>query len=282
VVHVEAGLRTGNMRSPFPEEANRRLTGVVASLHLAPTARARLNLEHEGVDPEAILVTGNTVVDALQWAVRQPVDFTDGRVPALGRDRGLVLVTTHRRESWGRPMQQAMAGIADVAKEHPELDFLLPLHRNPVVRDAVQAILGGSDNVVLTEPLAYAEFAHVMSRCLLVVTDSGGVQEEAPSLGKPVLVLRDTTERPEGVDAGVVRLIGTHRVRVAHELERLLVDPKAYAEMAHAVNPYGDGHAADRAVGAIRAMLGLGAMPAAFEGGVPEQSARRSVASGRR
>jgi UDP-N-acetylglucosamine 2-epimerase (non-hydrolysing) len=282
VVHVEAGLRTGNMRSPFPEEANRRLTGVVASLHLAPTGRARLNLEHEGVDPEAILVTGNTVVDALQWAVRQPVDFTDERVPALGRDRGLVLVTTHRRESWGRPMQQAMAGIADVAKEHPELDFLLPLHRNPVVRDAVQAILGGSDNVVLTEPLAYAEFAHVMSRCLLVVTDSGGVQEEAPSLGKPVLVLRDTTERPEGVDAGVVRLIGTHRVRVAHELERLLVDPKAYAEMAHAVNPYGDGHAADRAVGAIRAMLGLGAMPAAFEGGVPEQSARRSVASGRR
>jgi len=264
VVHVEAGLRTGNLHAPFPEEANRRLTGVVTSLHLAPTARARSNLELEAADPATILVTGNTVVDALRWAVQQPVAFADERVASLGRGRGLVLVTTHRRESWGEPMQQAMTGLADVARDHPELDVLLPLHRNSVLRDAVQSVLAGLPNVILTEPLAYAEFAHLMARCLLVVTDSGGVQEEAPSFGKPVLVLRDTTERPEGVEAGVVRLIGTDRRRVAHEIERLLGDPTAYAEMARAVNPYGDGAAAQRSVGAIRSLLGLGPMPEAF------------------
>ncbi|WP_081682642.1 non-hydrolyzing UDP-N-acetylglucosamine 2-epimerase [Marmoricola sp. URHB0036] len=264
VVHLEAGLRTGNLRSPFPEEANRRLTGVVTSLHLAPTATARRNLELESVDPATILVTGNTVVDALQWAVQQPVAFTDERVASLGRDRPLVLVTTHRRESWGEPMQQAVAAIGDVARDHPELDVLLPLHRNSVVRDAVQPALGELPNVILTEPLAYAEFAHLMARCRLVVTDSGGVQEEAPSFGKPVLVLRDTTERPEGVEAGVVRLIGTDRQRVAHEIERLLDDPTAYAEMARAVNPYGDGEAARRSTGAIRFLLGLGPMPEPF------------------
>jgi UDP-N-acetylglucosamine 2-epimerase (non-hydrolysing) len=274
VVHVEAGLRTGNLRSPFPEEANRRLTGVVTSLHLAPTSTARRNLEREGVDPASILVTGNTVVDALQWAVQQPVVFTDDRVAALGRDRALVLVTTHRRESWGRPMAAAMAGLGDVAQAHPEVDFLLPLHRNQVVRDAVLEALGAAGNVVLTEPLAYAEFAQVMSRCTLVVTDSGGVQEEAPSLAKPVLVLRDTTERPEGVDAGVVRLVGTDRGRVAHELERLLTDPIAYGEMAHAVNPYGDGHAAMRCVAAIAAHLDGTAMPAPF---APAETGRARV-----
>lgn len=264
IVHVEAGLRTGNLRSPFPEEANRRLTAVVASLHLAPTSTARGNLERESVDPDSILVTGNTVVDALQWAVQQPVVFTDERVAALGLERGLVLVTTHRRESWGRPMEQAMAGIGDVARSHPELDFLLPLHRNQVVRKAVQAALAHSPNVVLTEPLAYAEFSHVMARCRLVVTDSGGVQEEAPSLGKPVLVLRDTTERPEGVAAGTVSLIGTDREVVAAEVERLLTDEAAYGAMARAVNPYGDGRASARSVGAIAAYLDGVAMPAPF------------------
>jgi UDP-N-acetylglucosamine 2-epimerase (non-hydrolysing) len=264
VVHLEAGLRTGNLRSPFPEEANRRLTSVVTSLHLSPTETARGNLERESVDPATILVTGNTVVDALQWAVQQPVVFTDERVASLGRDRGLVLVTTHRRESWGEPMEQAMAGIGDVARDHPEVDVLLPLHRNSVVREAVQSALGQLPNVILTEPLAYAEFAHLMARCLLVVTDSGGVQEEAPSFGKPVLVLRDTTERPEGVEAGVVRLVGTERQRVAHEIERLLDDPTAYADMARAVNPYGDGEAARRSRDAIRSLLGLGPMPEPF------------------
>jgi UDP-N-acetylglucosamine 2-epimerase (non-hydrolysing) len=264
VVHVEAGLRTGDLGSPFPEEANRRLTAVVASLHLAPTARARDNLLSEGIAPDTIVVTGNTVVDALQWAVRRPVVFSDDRLAGLGRARGVVLVTTHRRESWGTPMQEAMRGVGDVARAHPELDFLLPLHRNPVVRDVVLPAFTGAANVILTEPLAYAEFAHVMNRAVLVITDSGGVQEEAPSLGKPVLVLRETTERPEGVEAGVVRLVGTDRGRVAHEVGRLLSDPAAYADMARAVNPYGDGRAAARSLMALQALLGLGAMPAPY------------------
>jgi UDP-N-acetylglucosamine 2-epimerase (non-hydrolysing) len=269
VVHVEAGLRTGNLRSPFPEEANRRLTAVVADLHLAPTATARDNLLAESVDPARVVVTGNTVVDALQWAVRRPVRLTDPRVAELGADRPLVLVTTHRREAWGPRMEAAMAGLGDVAAAHPELDVLLPMHRNPVVRDAVVEALGAHDNVLLTEPLAYAEFAHVMARAHLVVTDSGGIQEEAPSLGKPVLVLRDTTERPEGVAAGTVRLVGTDRDVVRTETERLLTDPAAYAAMANAVNPYGDGHAAARSVAAIDALLHGSAMPAEFVPGGP-------------
>jgi UDP-N-acetylglucosamine 2-epimerase (non-hydrolysing) len=264
VVHVEAGLRTGNLRSPFPEEANRRLAAVVADLHLAPTTTARNNLEREGIDPADVVVTGNTVIDALQWAVRQPVSFSDRRVAGLGTDRGLELDTTHRRESWGEPMAQAMSGLHDVVRRHPELDFLVPLHRNPVVRQAVVGALGGAPNVVLSEPLAYAEFAHVMQRCRLVVTDSGGVQEEAPSLGKPVLVLRDTTERPEGVAAGTVRLVGTERHVVRDEIERLLSDLTAYDAMARAVNPYGDGHAAARTVAAIRARVAGGPLPSEF------------------
>ncbi len=264
VVHVEAGLRTGDLQSPFPEEANRRLTAVVTRLHLAPTPTARANLEREGTDPGAVVVTGNTVVDALRWAVQQPVTFSDPRVAALGGDRGLVLVTTHRRESWGERMEDAMAGLGDVARNHPELDFLLPLHRNQIVRDAVVGVLGSVDNVTLTEPLAYAEFAHVMKKSHLIVTDSGGVQEEAPSLGIPVLVLRDTTERPEGVDAGTVRLVGTDRDVVRTEIERLLTDTNAYDQMAHAVNPYGDGSAAARSVAAIRAVFDGTPMPADF------------------
>ena len=264
VVHVGAGLRTGNLQSPFPEEANRRLTTVLAALHLAPTSTARANLEREGTDRASIVVTGNTVVDALHWAVRQPVTFTDPRVAALGQERRLVLVTTHRRESWGAPMEEAMAALGEVAERYPELDFLVPLHRNQLVRDTVVAALGDMRNVLLTEPLAYAEFAHVMKVSYLVVTDSGGVQEEAPSLGKPVLVLRDTTERPEGVRAGTVRLVGTNREDVSREVERLLTDAAAYASMARAVNPYGDGRASGRTVAAIRAHLDGTPMPAEF------------------
>ena len=264
VAHVEAGLRTGDLRSPFPEEANRRLTAVVADLHLAPTSTARDNLLAEGIDPARVLVTGNTVVDALQWAVEQPVTFTDPQLDALGQDRRLVLITTHRRESWGGPMEAAMAGIGEVARRHPEIDFLLPLHRNPIVRESVTEALGEVSNVRLTEPLPYAEFAQVMKRASVVVTDSGGIQEEAPSLGKPVLVLRDTTERPEGIEAGTVRLIGTETDVVAAELERLLTDEAAYAEMAQAVNPYGDGKAAYRSVAAIAALFEGTPMPDEF------------------
>ena len=255
VVHVEAGLRTGNRLSPFPEEANRRLTAVVAALHLAPTPRARDNLLAEGIDPASVLVTGNTVVDALQWAVDRPVAFTDARLAGLGGDRPLVLVTTHRRESWGEPMQQAMSALGEVARAHPEIDLLLPLHRNTVVRDAVMPVLEGLANVVLTEPLSYPEFVHLMGRAHVVVTDSGGVQEEAPGLGTPVLVLRESTERPEGVSAGVVRLVGTDPDRVRDELERLLVDADHHDRMAMAANPYGDGQAARRCVAGIRMLL---------------------------
>jgi UDP-N-acetylglucosamine 2-epimerase (non-hydrolysing) len=255
VVHLEAGLRTRNLRSPFPEEANRRLTGVITDLHLAPTRNARRNLEAESVDPASIVVTGNTVVDALEWAVQQPVSFSDPLLEKLGGDRRLVLITTHRREAWGDKMLAAMRGLGEVARNHPDHDFLLPMHRNPIVRDAVVEALGNLPNVYLTEPLPYAEFGHVMARSHLIVTDSGGVQEEAPSLGKPVLVLRDTTERPEGVEAGTVKVVGTEREAVVRETERLLTDDAAYAAMANAVNPYGDGQAARRAATAIEAML---------------------------
>lgn len=255
VVHLEAGLRTGDLSSPFPEEANRRLTAVLASLHLAPTASARANLEAEGVDPRTIVVTGNTVVDALYWTIAQPFDFGDRQLAGLGVERRLVLVTTHRRESWGAPMKEAMQAIAEVAGRFQDVDFVLPMHRNPVVRQVVDAALGVLPNVRLTEPLDYAEFAHLMKNAYVVVSDSGGIQEEAPGLGKPVLVLRDTTERPEGLEAGTVRLVGTQRSVVVRELELLLTDPDAYAVMANAVNPYGDGLAAGRAVAAISALL---------------------------
>jgi len=264
VIHLEAGLRTGNRRSPFPEEANRQLTSVVTDLHLAPTSVARANLEAEGVDSTSIVVTGNTVVDALQWAVTQPVTFTDPLLEKLGTERDLLLVTTHRREAWGDRMLAAMRGLGEVARNHPELDLLLPMHRNPIVRDTVVEALGHLPNVYLTEPLSYAEFCHVMQRSRLIVTDSGGIQEEAPSLGKPVLVLRDTTERPEGVDAGTVKVVGTDQETVRQETERLLTDPDAYAAMANAVNPYGDGHAAARAVQAIEALLLGGKRPEEF------------------
>ena len=225
---------------------------------------ARANLEAEGVDGTTIVVTGNTVVDALQWAVAQPVAFTDPLLEKLGTERDLLLVTTHRREAWGDKMLAAMRGLGDVARNHPELDLLLPMHRNPIVRDTVVEALGHLPNVYLTEPLSYAEFCHVMKRSLLIVTDSGGIQEEAPSLGKPVLVLRDTTERPEGVAAGTVKVVGTDKDTVTRETERLLTDPQAYAAMANAVNPYGDGRAAERCVQAIAALLVGGERPAEF------------------
>ena len=262
VVHLEAGLRTGNVHSPFPEEANRRLTAPLASVHLAPTATSKANLVRESIDGSRIPVTGNTVIDALQWTTAQPVEFEDPQVAAAvtearsGRD--LVLVTAHRRESWGPRMVESMTAIRDLARERPDVQVLLPMHRNPLVREVIEPLLGALGNVLLTEPLDYHQFAHALASARIVLTDSGGVQEEAPSLGKPVLVMRDTTERPEAVDAGTVRLVGTdgHAIRAA--LERLLDDPTAYAAMANAVNPYGDGRAAERSVAAIAELLGIG------------------------
>lgn len=260
IVHLEAGLRTGDNYSPFPEEANRRLTSPLAALHLAPTTMSRRNLEAEGIDPATIAVTGNTVIDALHATLAAPVAFAD---PAVARvvagPRRLLLVTTHRRESWGDRMAAAMDAVRVIAQRLPDVHILLPMHLNPVVRRLIEPRLGDLENVLLTEPLRYDEFAHVLDAAHVVLTDSGGVQEEAPSLGTPVLVLRDTTERPEGVHAGTVRLVGTDPHVITKQTLRLFQDTEAYAAMATAVNPYGDGLAAPRCVGAIAELLGVGA-----------------------
>lgn len=267
VVHVEAGLRTDDRYNPFPEEINRRLTGRLASVHLAPTATNRANLLAEGIPASDIVVTGNTVIDALFDVVARRITYTDDRISALvDSGRRIVLVTTHRRESWGEPMRSAVRAIADVASSHPDISVVLPLHRNPVVREVVEPVLGGLPNVLLTESLPYPEFARLMSDSTLVLTDSGGLQEEAPSLGKPVLVLRENTERIEAVTAGTVRLVGTARESVRTALLRLLDDEASYARMATAVNPFGDGKATPRCVAAIAELLGTGSRIADFEG----------------
>lgn len=256
VVHLEAGLRSGDIMSPFPEEANRKVTSQFASLHLAPTLRSLANLVAEGVRLEDIVVTGNTVIDALYLAVERRTAFTDPaveRVAASGRR--IVLVTTHRRENWGAAMEGVGRALARIARRFPDAEIVLPVHRNPVVRDAVLPHLAGLTNVTVTEPLGYGEFTHLLSRSTLVLTDSGGLQEEAPSLGKPVLVMRDNTERPEAVEAGTARLIGTAEERIVAEVNRLLTNDAAYAAMAQAINPYGDGRSAGRVLDATARML---------------------------
>jgi UDP-N-acetylglucosamine 2-epimerase (non-hydrolysing) len=256
VVHLEAGLRSGDIMSPFPEEANRKITSQIASLHLAPTLRSLANLVAEGVQLENIAVTGNTVIDALYLAVERRTAFAD---PALDRvaasGRRIVLVTTHRRENWGDAMEGVGRALARIARRFPDTEIVLPVHRNPVVRDAVLPHLAGLVNVTVTEPLGYGEFTHLLSLSTLVLTDSGGLQEEAPSLGKPVLVMRDNTERPEAVEAGTARLIGTAEERVVAEVARLLTNDAAYAAMAQAINPYGDGRSAGRVLDATARML---------------------------
>lgn len=259
VVHVEAGLRTDDPAAPFPEEINRRLTTQLARLHLAPTRGNRANLLRDGVAASAIRVTGNTVIDAL-------LDVTSRRSPVGQRDldaaiaagRRIVLVTAHRRESWGEPMRRIGRAVASIARRHPDVLVVLPVHRNQLVRDQLLPPLVSVPNVVVTEPLNYAPFSALLAASTIVLTDSGGVQEEAPSLGKPVLVLRDTTERPEAVHAGTVELVGTSESLIVERANRLLTDATAYAAMARAVNPYGDGHAAQRSVAAIEALLGVG------------------------
>lgn len=267
VGHVEAGLRTGNPASPFPEEINRRLTTQLASLHLAPTPANAANLRSEGITPETIVCTGNTVIDALHHAVGLRVGYGDHRLDALDDDRRrLVLATMHRRESWGEAMAGIGRALARLA-EDPGLIIVVPLHRNPVVRRSILPAVEGLANVVVVEPLPYGSFARLIERADLVLTDSGGIQEEAPSLGKPVLVLRDTTERPEAVDAGTVALVGTEEDRIVACARHLLADAAAYRRMARAVNPYGDGQAARRTVEALAWYLGMGARPADFRPG---------------
>jgi UDP-N-acetylglucosamine 2-epimerase (non-hydrolysing) len=266
VVHVEAGLRTHNLDSPFPEEANRRLTTQITRLHLAPTEVSRGNLLRAGVPAQQILVTGNTVIDSLLWTVEQRPAYPNAALKALEEtSRPLLLVTTHRRESWGAPMKGVSAAVAKLARRHPGMSVVLPVHPNPVVREAVLPALRGLDNVLVVEPLEYGAFARLLRRSTIVLTDSGGVQEEAPSLGKPVLVMRDTTERPEAIEAGTARLVGTDPGRVFAEVDRLLTSQASYRAMANAVNPYGDGRAARRTAQAIEHLFGLAARPAQFE-----------------
>ncbi|MFE9092942.1 non-hydrolyzing UDP-N-acetylglucosamine 2-epimerase [Streptomyces sp. NPDC007264] len=269
VVHLEAGLRTDNRYSPFPEEINRRLTTQLASLHLAPTPHARDNLLREGVSPSAVVVTGNTVIDALRWAVGRTTHYGDLELADLDDTaRRVLLVTAHRRESWGSGMEAIGGALADLARTEPDLIIVLPLHPNPVVRAAILPQVAHIGSVRLTEPLDYGAFARLMNRAHLILTDSGGIQEEGPGLGKPVLVMRNTTERPEALRAGTSRLVGTDREHIVKEVRRLLHDREAYASMAKAVNPYGDGRAADRTVRAIGHWLGLCERPAEF-GSVP-------------
>lgn len=263
VVHVEAGLRTGHLYNPFPEEVNRRLTTHVTSLHLAPTATSKQNLLREGVDPSTVVVTGNSVIDAMYATLAKARPIIS---PALQRvvasERPWILVTAHRRESWGTPMQNIAAALRALAQANPEVQILFPIHRNPVVRQDILPFVEDLQNVIVTEPLDYTDFVRAMQTCYLVLTDSGGVQEEAPALGKPVLVLRDNTERPEAVEAGTVALVGTATAAIVTKAQQLITSAEAYGRMANAVNPYGDGQAARRTELAIRHFLSAAAPPA--------------------
>ena len=240
IAHVEAGLRTGNLESPWPEEANRVLTSRLARWHFCPTETNRRNLLKEGVEPSGIYVTGNTVIDALMIA--------KDKVRDIGDSKRRVLVTGHRRENFGKGFESVCSALRSLAVEFPNIDFIYPVHLNPNVQEPVKRILAGYANVKLIPPQSYLPFVELMKNSCLILTDSGGVQEEAPSLGKPVLVMRDTTERPEAVASGTVKIVGTDSDVIAKEARRLLTDDKEYSKMAAAVNPYGDGHAVDRIV----------------------------------
>ena len=271
VIHVEAGLRSGDLYSPFPEEANRRLTTQITDLHLAPTQTSKENLLADNVVGHDIVVTGNTVIDTLLYATRNlEVKFDDPQLEQLhqrhseGTAERILLVTAHRRENHGSAMEDIGNAVAQISQRYPELTTVLPLHKNPKVRQAIRPALEGLSNVIVVEPLAYAEFARVLAMADVVLTDSGGVQEEAPSLGKPVLVMRENTERPEAVVSGTVKLVGTSRKRLVSEVTQLLDSAESYAEMANAVNPYGDGTAARRTIDAIRWKYLDGARPEDF------------------
>ncbi len=251
VGHVEAGLRTWDKYSPFPEEMNRTLVGRIADLHFAPTPANRKNLEREGIR-KGIYVTGNTVIDALRTTVRPDFQFAEPELNDLDyENRKVIVVTCHRRENYGRPMEDIMDALADIVKAFPEAELVYPVHLSPVVQECAHRHFDGMERVHLVQPLAVDEMHNLMARCYMVMTDSGGLQEEAPALGKPVLVLRRETERPEAVEAGTVALAGVEHDIIVHEAARLLEDPAAYHAMAHAVNPYGDGMACRRIADAI-------------------------------
>lgn len=254
VAHVEAGLRTGNLYSPWPEEGNRKLTGALAALHFAPTENSRSNLLNEGIKPELVHVTGNTVIDALLDVVKK-LEASSSLKTALENQfsfirnaEKLILVTGHRRESFGGGFERICHALVDTAKAFPDVEIVYPVHLNPNVREPINRLLSGIDNIHLIEPLDYLPFVYLMNQSFIILTDSGGIQEEAPSLGKPVLVMRETTERPEAVEAGTVKLVGTERNAIAENLKLLLTDTAAYESMSFAHNPYGDGNACQRII----------------------------------
>jgi UDP-N-acetylglucosamine 2-epimerase (non-hydrolysing) len=253
VGHVEAGLRTGEKYEPFPEEMNRRLLSVLGDLHFAPTNVSRDNLLRENVPADRIFVTGNTVVDAVKSMAREDYRFALPELTQLNEYSGrVILATAHRRENWGGPLESIALALRELAETYEDIQIVFPVHKNPVVRETVYRLLEGVPRVILCEPLEYEVMANLLKCSYLVLTDSGGLQEEAPGFGRPVLVLRNVTERPEGVAAGTLRVIGTERNRVVAEAKRLLDDDKAYEMMSKAANPYGDGHAAQRTLDAIR------------------------------
>jgi UDP-N-acetylglucosamine 2-epimerase (non-hydrolysing) len=254
--HVEAGLRTGDRYQPFPEEMNRVMTTRLASIHFAPTAQARATLLKEGIPEADIHLTGNTVIDALLQTVRPDYSFRSPQLATLDPGRRLILVTTHRRESFGAPLRSTCAAIRELAGRFPDLQFVLPVHPNPEVKQTVERLLCDLPGMHLIPPVDYVEFVHLMNRAYLILTDSGGVQEEAPSLGKPVLVLREVTERPEGVAAGTAVVVGTDQARIVSVASELLTSRDAYERMANAVNPYGDGQASGRIAKALEERFG--------------------------
>ncbi len=264
VGHVEAGLRTYDKYSPFPEEMNRKLVSAIAELYFCPTVNNKNNLLREGIG-DGLFVTGNTVIDALKTTVRDDYRFTTGELNHLPYgEKKILLVTCHRRENYGEPMKQIMLALRQIAEQHEDVELVYPVHLSPVVREAVDAYLRGAPRVHLIDPLPADEMHNLMARCFLVLTDSGGLQEEAPALGKPVLVLRRETERPEAVAAGTVKLAGVVQDDIVTMAERLICDKAAYAKMARAVNPYGDGHACRRIADAVLWRFGRGDRPADY------------------
>jgi UDP-N-acetylglucosamine 2-epimerase (non-hydrolysing) len=264
IVHVEAGLRSGSNTSPFPEEANRKLVGQIAALHLAATPGNHANLIREGIRESSIVVTGNTIVDALAWGMQNLHPYGDPRLDGLDDDpRRVVLATTHRRESHGRPMQEIAEALADIATRD-DVRVVVPLHLNPRVRAVLMPVLTGIDNVDLVDPLPYLAFCRLLRRSDIILSDSSGAEEEGPALGKPTLVLRETTERIESVLTGSSRLVSRSRGQIVAEVQRILNDPVAYAEMSNAINPYGDGQATGRTVAAIANYFGMGPAVAPF------------------
>lgn len=256
VGHVEAGLRTYDLLRPFPEEMNRQVISRIATWHFAPTTWARDNLLREGISRDRVFVTGNTVIDALQWVRVTLLPKRNNRFPWIDPDKRLILVTGHRRESFGEGLMSVCLALRDIVTMRSDVQVVYPVHLNPNVQGPVRQVLGNRDlgeRVLLIEPVDYLDFVALLDRAYLVVTDSGGVQEEAPSFGKPVLCTRETTERPEGVEAGVVKLVGTNRELIVETVTRLLDDRVAYAQMAHVTNPYGDGHAAERILDVLTA-----------------------------